>query len=508
MTMATKTDVLISGAGPVGLALATDLARYGLAVRIVEKNPQRNDKSKALVIWARTLELINRMGCVDKFLATGMRSHGANISSGKEQIAHINFNDAATPYPFALMIPQNETERLFDEFLNTLGVQIERGVELTGFSNTPEHVASTLHHPNGHEEKIETPWLVGCDGAHSTVRAGLGMEFSGSTQPSDWMLADTHLSGVPHPNETNAYWHSDGVLIIIPITPGRFRVIADAGLTDSKNPRGELTIENIQATLDQRGPGGITISDPIWLTYFRINERKVADYQRGRVFLAGDAAHIHSPAGGQGMNTGIQDAVNLAWKLALVSRGTCAADPLLNSYSPERSAIGDQVLKAAETFTSVAMLQGGWRQSLRNHAASLLLGFSPVQKKAVDAFEELSIGYPASPLNAHFKDHDGAAQHGHAPHEGQRAPVATGEIPVGAGETPRFAIFTEATADAKEYFAALIAQYPNLLEPVLRQPFRTGGLWLVRPDGYVALSTSARDWPDLQDYLARITGAA
>ena len=506
--MASRTEVLICGAGPVGLALAAELARYGLAVRIVEKSPQRNDKSKALVIWSRTLELINRMGCAEKFLSIGIRSPGANLYAGKERIAHFNFEDAATPYPFALMIPQNETERLFEEFLNSLGVQIERGVELTAFTPSADHVASTLRHPDGREEKIETPWLVGCDGAHSTVRAGLGLKFSGSTESSDFLLADAHLTGVPNPDQTNAYWHSDGVLIIFPISAGRFRVIADAGLTDPQNTRPDPGLEEIQAILDKRGPGDIKISDPIWLANFHINERKVTDYRRGRVFLAGDAAHIHSPAGGQGMNTGIQDAVNLAWKLALVSRGICAADPLLNSYSPERSSVGDQVLKAAARFTNVAILQGEFKQSLRNHLASLLLGFAPIRKLAVNAAEELLISYPASPLNAHFKDHDGAAQHGHAPHEGQRAPVTTGEIPVGAGSTPRFAIFAEATADVKKHFAALLARYPNLLEPVLRQPFRTGGLWLVRPDGYVALSTSAHDWPDLQDYLARITGTA
>ena len=254
--MATETDVLICGAGPVGLALAAELTRYGLAVRIVEKIPQRNDKSKALVIWSRTLELINRMGCVEKFLATGLHSPGANISSGKERIAHINFDGADTPYPFALMIPQNETERLFEEFLNTLGVPIERDVELTAFTAAPDHVASTLRHADGREEKIETPWLAGCDGAHSTVRNQLALPFSGTTQPSDWMLADVHLTGVPNPDQTNAFWHSAGVLIIFPITPGRFRVIADAGLTDAKNVRPEPTLEEMQAVLDQRGPGG------------------------------------------------------------------------------------------------------------------------------------------------------------------------------------------------------------------------------------------------------------
>jgi 2-polyprenyl-6-methoxyphenol hydroxylase-like FAD-dependent oxidoreductase len=162
---------------------------------------------------------------------------------------------------------------------------------------------------------------------------------------------------------------------------------------------GEPTLEEVQAILDERGPGGITASAPIWLTGFRINERKIADYRSGRVFLAGDAAHIHSPAGGQGMNTGIQDACNLAWKLALVSRGVCAAEPLLGSYSMERSPVAEMVLAGAGRITTIALMRGDIKQSIRNHLASLIFGMSPVQKKLADVLTELSIGYPHRPLN-------------------------------------------------------------------------------------------------------------
>jgi len=490
-----KTEVLIAGAGPVGLTLAAELTRYGVSVRIVEKNAQRTDKSKALVVWSRTLELMDRLGCSENFLATGLKSAAANISAGTEPIARISFENADTHYPFALMIAQSETERLLEEFLNKLGVQVERTVELTTLTKSPTGVTSTLRYADSHEETIESSWLVGCDGAHSTVRHQLGMEFEGSTQASDWLLADTRISGVPHPNEISAFWHSEGVLIIFPITPGRYRVIADSGVADPSHPRPDPTLEEVQAVLDQRGPGGIKISDPIWLATFHINERKVADYQSGHVFLVGDAAHIHSPAGGQGMNTGMQDAFNLAWKLALVIDGTCAESPVLASYSPERSAVGDQVLKAAGRFTDVAILKGAVKQSVRNHLASFLCGLAPFRKIAVDMMEEVSINYPDSPLNA------GGARKGPHPVEGERAPVREAEQPVGAGEKPRFALCGETS----ETFAKLVAQYPNLLEPSLRKPYRDGGLWLVRPDGYVALSTKAGDWDAVTAYLGRIT---
>src|SRR5277367_3304391 len=481
ISMSSKTDVLICGAGPVGLSLAVELTRYGLAVRIVDKNAQRTDKSKALVVWSRTLELMDRMGCTASFLTAGLKSHGANIYAGREPIARINFDGAATPYPFALMIPQSETERLFEEFLNTLGVQVERTVELTGFTTSATHLTSTLRHADGREDILETPWLIGCDGAHSTVRKQLGLEFKGSTQPSDWMLADAHLSDVPHPEETSAYWHAEGVLIIFPISPGRFRVIADVGVTDPKNLRPDPTLADVQAILDGRGPGGIKISDPIWLATFHINERKVADYQRGRVFLAGDAAHIHSPAGGQGMNTGIQDACNLAWKLALVCRGTCSEEPLLSSYSIERSAVGDQVLKGAGRLTEIGIMRGELKQSIRNHLLSLVFGCAPVRPMAADAITELSIGYPESPLSM-----QGSLTYG-GPRAGQRAPIRENEPPVGAGDTPRFALFSK----PDDVTSRSIARYPDLLEAQVRPPFHDGGMWLVRPDGYVSVATTS-----------------
>ncbi len=395
-----KTDVLVVGAGPVGLTMAAELARYGLSVRLIEKLPRGTDKSKALVLWSRTLELMDRMGCTSSFVNAGFKVTAANITAGDKQVAHINLGGVASPYPYALMIPQSDTERLLAQHLNSLGVTLERNLELAQFSASEDGVRATLRHADGREEAMESSWLVGCDGAHSTVRHGLGMEFQGNTLNSDWILADVHLSDVPNAGEVNVMWHAEGVLAIFPITTDRYRVIADAGLATTGERRPDPTLAEVQAVLDRRGPGGIKAADPIWLAAFRINERKVADYRAGRVFLAGDAAHIHSPAGGQGMNTGMQDAINLAWKLALVSRGGCAPSPLLDSYSLERSAVGDQVLKGAGRLTTIATLQGGVKQAIRNHIATLVFGLAPVREKMAEAMTEISIGYPESLLSA------------------------------------------------------------------------------------------------------------
>jgi 2-polyprenyl-6-methoxyphenol hydroxylase-like FAD-dependent oxidoreductase len=489
-----KVDVLIAGAGPVGLTMAAELARYGLSVRVIDKAAQRTDKSKALVIWSRTLELMDRMGCTAPFLAQGIKASGANISSGNQQLARIALGSVATPYPFALMIPQSDTERLMEQHSNTLGVKVERSVELTKFTASEDKVSCTLRGADAREEAIDTNWLIGCDGAHSTVRHGLGMQFLGDTLLSDWILADVHLTGAPTPGEISVFWHSDGVLAIFPITQDRYRVIADIGeAADNSHPK-DPTLEEVQTLLDRRGPGGMNVSAPVWLAGFRINERKVADYRAGRVFLAGDAAHIHSPAGGQGMNTGMQDACNLAWKLALVARGACAAEPLLDSYSIERSAVGDQVLENAGRLTAIGIMKGTIKQSIRNHVASLVFGLAPVRSLAASTISEISIGYPKSPLTVHSAHVSGG------PAAGERAPIRREETPVGAGNTPRFALFAEPGGAASR----LIARYPDLLELNVRKPFSEGGLWLVRPDGYTALATEGDGWDEIGTYLNNI----
>ena len=496
---AANSNVLIAGAGPVGLTLAADLARYGVSVRLVEKAAERTDKSKALVLWSRTLELMDRMGCTAPLLTTGRRSTTVNITAGKDPIAKITVDGAMTPHPYALVIPQSETERLMGDFVTSLGVKIERNIELTDFVPAADGVTSTLRHPDGTEETFASGWLIGCDGAHSTVRHKLGMEFAGNTMPSSWVIADLHLSNVPDPEDIAISWHADGILAAFPIDPPRYRVIADVGLLKPGAAPASPTMEEMQTILDVRGPGGITASHPIWLTGFSINERKVANYRAGRVFVMGDAAHIHSPAGGQGMNTGMQDAFNLAWKLALVSRGLGAEEMLLASYSAERSPVADAVLEGSGKMTEVALMRGDFKQSIRNHIVSFVLGLSPVKRKISDALTELSIGYPRSPLNGNGK------YAGVGPKEGVRAPVDVDLPCIGAGDLPRFAL---AADESDGSGAALIAKYSNLLEPSLRTPFERDGMWLVRPDGYVALAAPRGQWSEVERYLAVLTSGS
>ena len=479
-------QVLVVGAGPVGLTMAAELARYGVGVRLIDRAPHATETSKALVVWSRTLELMDRMGCTQAFLDAGLRATGASIRSGAKVLGNPRFDEIASAYNFALMIPQRDTERLLAAHLRSFGVAVERQVELVGFSGKADGVETRLRHADGREETVQTPWLVGCDGAHSTVRHGLGLAFEGSAQGDDWLLADVRLdgSGVPPPGEIATYLHRDGPFVIFPIPSGRARVIATVGKTDATHPRPDPTLDDVQALIDQRAGGGFRASDPVWLTNFRINERKVAEYRRWCVFLAGDAAHIHSPAGGQGMNTGMQDAVNLAWKLAMVVRGQ-AGESLLDSYSPERSAVGDLVLRNAGRLTDMATLSNPAAQAARNLALRFLLGLHAVRHRMATQMSEIEIAYAKSPLSG-------------GPGAGARwEPEVYGGSPPGSGGKPRFVLYA---ADAVRG-AALTGRFPGLLEPTPRSPQDASRLFVVRPDGYVGLSAGEAGWDDAERYL-------
>jgi 2-polyprenyl-6-methoxyphenol hydroxylase-like FAD-dependent oxidoreductase len=494
-----KIDVLIAGAGPVGLTMAMELARYGRSVRIVDKNQHRTDKSKAIVVWPRTLELLDRVGpdITERFIQVGLKATSTNMLSGDQQIAHIDLSTLDSPYKFVLLIQQSETERLLEEQLEKFGVRVERQVELQGFEQSADAVTCKLQHADGRQETVEADWLVGCDGAHSTVRHTLGKSFEGSTLLNDWILADLHITGIEGPPAISIHWHADGVLALFPLEDTRYRVIADVG-SSSSSAIGEHqapTLAQVQQILTTRGPKGLVGSDPVWLSNFTINERKVADYRTGRVFLAGDAAHVHSPAGGQGMNTGMHDAFNLAWKLSLVSRGLSDAELLLTSYNAERGAVARLVLQATGRATMVTLVKGKAKQAIRNFVASHILGLAPVRHIMADALSEISVGYPESPLNS---DSGSTISQ---PKPGKRAPINEGETPVGSGSTPRFALFAAASDPNK----AILSEFPEILEQNLRAPFDPRGLWLVRPDGYVALSGHPGDADSVRQYLGQFS---
>ena len=529
-------DCLIVGAGPIGLTLAVELQRFGLACRIIDQNAAPTDKSKALVVWPRTLELLDRAGLSGNFTAAGMWAHGARMFVGDKQIAHVQIHTPDSAFPGPLMIPQNETERLLNETLERRGLRVERSVTLVKCVDNGDSVTSTLRHADGREEIVTSAWLGGCDGSHSTVRKQLGIEFVGDFEPNDWLLGDAYLDGPIAADEISAFWHSDGVAIFFPIAPGRFRVIADMGLAPNTNKPADPTLTQIQAIVDRRAPVGLRLHDPFWLAGFRIHERKVNEYGRGRAFLCGDAAHIHSPAGGQGMNTGMHDAFNLAWKLALVHHGVAPRSPLLDSYTKERGAVGDMVLHNAGLFTRVAMIRNPALQFLRNHLIEFATKFTAVQQRAIANLTELAVHYPDSPLNA---EDPGLAWPGDLK-AGDRLPDAdlldrsgkTTRLLSAIGGSKHTVLLLPAVGD--NVFPALLEQGRHVLsrfrktvqiilvlpnQPTVTLPtdipvfidlqgqlrdrlgLRATALALIRPDGYLGLRGHTGSLPKLQHHL-------
>jgi 2-polyprenyl-6-methoxyphenol hydroxylase-like FAD-dependent oxidoreductase len=472
-----KTSVLIVGAGPAGLTAAIELRRYGVPVRIIDAAERRQPHSKALCLWSRTLELLDRAGCSAALVAAGHQVDAVAIVTDNKTIGRVDFSAVDSPHPYALMLPQAETEALLEAHLNERGVRVERGVRLALFHDDGIRVETELLHADGGRESLDAGGLVGCDGADSTVREGLGLTFQSHASVNDWVLADLHISGlaVPAAAALAAYWHEDGFLAIFPVGFGRYRVIADIGPSVNAAPA-TPTLTQIQTLLDRRGPGGLAVSNPVWLSGFRIQERNARQYRVGRVLIAGDAAHLHNPAGAQGMNMGMHDAVDLAWKLALIHDGTGDAEALLRSYDAERRPVADRVIANVGRLTAISMIRNAAAQTARNLLGGFLLGLAPARRLAAGQMTELSLAYRNSPM---IGPDDGSFP---IAVPGERLPPVPGQIPVGAGPRPLFALFAAPTEATTQF----LRDFGDIMEPAERPALATSCMWLVRPDGYVA----------------------
>jgi len=335
------TQVLIVGAGPTGLSLALELARQGVSFRLVDKAAQGCQFLQAGSVHAKTLEIFAGLGCLDGFLQEGQKVlRSITCVPPRRQIARTDYEDIESPYPFLLQIEQYRTERLLAAHLALSGHAPEREVELLDFHEEGERVQCHLRHSDGRVEELEVDYLVGCDGAHSCVRHGLeGATFDGVSYPEWFVTADLAMESDLSDDTFWIFLAEQGALFIFPFRDGRVGVVGEC-LPDRD---GEVFLAEMQALADERGPGGIRFSAPRWMSRFKVNGRQVDRYRDGRVFLAGDAAHVQSPMGGKGMNTGIQDAHNLGWRLGHVLRG--AAHPtLLDGYQKERHHAGQETL--------------------------------------------------------------------------------------------------------------------------------------------------------------------
>ena len=471
-----RTEVLIVGAGPTGLALALCLARWKVPFRLIDRATESAQGSRAIGVQARTLELLEQHRVVDALLAAGHRGHAGNIIAGTRRIIRIDFDPLESRYPYLLFVDQSETERVLTDALARLGGTVEHGAEFVAIEQSSQSVTATVQHADARGERyfetIDAAWMVGTDGAHSSVRHLLGVPFEGDTVEQGFVLADLHVEWDLPDDEFHIFLSSEGLTAIFPLGGGRFRMIADAGTPGQKTSPATAsgqgarahpaasrpdesrsanasssavstdvrtddasqaaggdtaptqegvapTLAECQAIVSSRIRHPVTLSSLGWSSRFRIHSRMVSTLSRGRVLLAGDAAHIHSPAGAQGMNTGIQEVMNLAWKLALVQRG--APQRLLDTYHAERHPIERDVLRQTAFVTRMGMADHGWLMMLRDRVAPLLTALGPVRNAARRGISELSVHYRRSPL-CFDRLLDGGAQ------AGDRAPDAWVEV--------------------------------------------------------------------------------
>lgn len=398
--------VLIAGAGPTGLTLACDLLSRGIEFRIIDKAPAATAFSKAIVLHARTLELLENMGLVEPFLEHGLPIRGSNFYAGGKRIVHLNMDEIESHYKYALSIPQSKTEEILNRKLEAGGCKIERNLELVELVEKGDLVEARLRRKNddgsdtGAEEVLQCRYLVGADGAHSTVRKQLGIAFEGAEYEEVFGAADVacDIQG----DEMHGYLAEEGAVVFFPFGEGRFRIIfstgdgtADSAHFDTEQP---LTMETVESVVKVRGPKNVKIDDPHWLSWFRIHKRFAASYRRGRVFICGDAAHIHSPVGGVGMNTGMQDAINLGWKLALSIKGLSEED-LLDTYEEERRKVGQSVLKGTHMATKFVTLRHPVALNIRNSLMHMLASHELVQQRILRTGSLTGVSYRSSSLS-------------------------------------------------------------------------------------------------------------
>jgi 2-polyprenyl-6-methoxyphenol hydroxylase-like FAD-dependent oxidoreductase len=527
-----RLDVVVVGAGPTGLTLAAQLQAFGATVRIVDRQLDRVHESRALAVQPRTLEVLRGLGVTQQLLARGNDAVWVQLHAGGRavRVRLFGLGLADTAYPFLLFVSQAETEAILNEHLAAGGVQVERGVELGGFHADPDGVTCTLRHRGGRTEQIHSRYLVGCDGAHSTVRRQAGIPFSGGAYPQSFALADLEVDGGLVGDTAYAFVGQVGLVFFFPLgRPASWRLL---GMHPALQGRGEPerpSLQALQALADAFTGGRLRLRDPVWRTYFRLQHRHATRYQAGHVFLAGDAAHVHSPAGAQGMNTGIQDAWNLGWKLALVCRGL--ADPaLLDSYDAERRPIGQFVVRftdrAFAVVTSTNPILRAIRTRLVPRVLPLALRFDRALAYGFRTISQLGISYRHSPA---VQEGQPALRRG--PKSGDRLPDAriARDGQVGwLGEAlaaPRFHLLLCSRLDDWDasQLAAMRSRHPDTLavhhlsreavpgalHDVDGQAFARLGVddaahYLIRPDGHVGYRAAGTDLRGLQHYLAHL----
>jgi 2-polyprenyl-6-methoxyphenol hydroxylase-like FAD-dependent oxidoreductase len=376
--------ILIAGAGPSGLALAAELSRRDVNPLIIDRQAAGANTSRACVVHARTMELLEPLRVTRDLLAAGVKVPIFRIRDRDRPLLAIDFSDIPSPYPFTLMIPQNRIEQILLRHLEGLGCSVIRPCELIHFSESASQTEVEIR-ANGSTQSISAEWLIGCDGMHSRVREQSGIAFSGGEYEESFVLADVRMKWPLTRDEVTLFYSPKGLVVVAPLPDDRFRIVA----TVDEAPEAP-SLEFMQAVLDARGPAANPgrIQDVAWSSRFHIHHRVAQNPRKGRVLLCGDAAHVHSPAGGQGMNTGIQDSILLAEALTRTLQD--GDDRRLDAWAARRHKVASDVVVLTDRMTRMATMKSPMGQALRNLAVAFAGHIPPVRAAVAKTLSELN----------------------------------------------------------------------------------------------------------------------
>jgi 2-polyprenyl-6-methoxyphenol hydroxylase-like FAD-dependent oxidoreductase len=416
------TDVLIVGAGPTGLMLANQLGRRGIQATIIDRHSGPAQQTRAMAVHARTLEIYRKLGVAERAVDLGAIGRGANLWARGRRRARIPFEDMGkglSAFPYVLMLGQDENERILGDLLREWNIVVRWNTELIALEQGETGVQVTLREPDGSTRTMNASFVAGCDGARSSVRELNGIGFPGAPYEHTFFVADTVATGSMVPEELNGYLWPDGFHLLFPMRgANRWRVIGI--LPPHLRAKSNITFEDLLPSLRREAGTALVFQSCNWFSTYRIAHRCTERFRDRRCILAGDAAHVHSPMGGQGMNTGLQDAYNVAWKLALVVQGRADA-AILDSYEAERHPVASRLLESTDRgFQLIVMnnwIAGLFRTRIMTNLAALAMKRPAVRRAAFHALSQIGISYRQSPMSRTL-----AGVGKHAPQAGDRFP--------------------------------------------------------------------------------------
>lgn len=513
-------DVLIVGAGPTGLMLANQLVRRGLRVQIIDRHSGPAQQSRAMAVQARTLEIYAKLGIADQALALGQTGTGANLWAEGRWTARVPLGDIGrdmSPFPYVLILGQDDNEGIMGKHLHDQGIDVQWNTELLKFEQKPDTVTATLKSADGTTRQVSAAYMAGCDGARSAVREQSGISFPGAPYEHVFFVADTVATGPMRPGELNIYLWRDGFHLLFPMRgQDHWRVVGI--LPQQLREREQLTFDEVVPAVRKEAGAELDFQRCSWFSTYRIHHRCAEKFRDRRAFLLGDAAHIHSPAGGQGMNTGLQDAYNLGWKLALVLQGR-AKPELLDTYEQERQPVAQRLLATTDRLFRMLVSDGWLAKIFRTSLVPRLAGFAmtipSIRTLAFRTISQIGIRYRHSPLS-------------------MTLPGLPAGAPCGGDRFPWLKLRLDGGNAAADLYQQLADTSFNLL--VIGQPAPAEGLltagdllrihvvapdaanaaelarvnitgaafYLLRPDGHVALAGGQLDTPAVDRYLKNL----